>query len=360
MKKKIILTVLLATLSFVLISCKTQNTAVMTYGESSITDKEFTYWLSTYKYMFANTYENFEDTHEYYAKTLSDGTTYEEKLFEIAVQNIKASLISAEEFDSKGFELTDEAKSKVDEYIDGLIEKAGDKTALNASLSSLGVNCDILREIYIKDAKGSLLQSKLFEEDGGLCVTDEDREEYYNNSYVHFRHIYVNNKYEYETDDSGAYVYDDDGNVKKTELTGKALEEKNEKIKSIDKALSDGEDFYSVYEKYSEDRYYDESGYYLTAEMDFFTEVLEAAFSLEEGEYKKVESDAGTHYIQRMVLEDKAYENEENSDFFNGYDDTVKSYLFEKYISEKMDKVEVNEDILSSFSIENAKINPGY
>ena len=152
--------------------------------------------------------------------------------------------------------------------------------------------------------------------------------------------------------EAGYYTYDSNGNVVTRDLTEEEKQEKAEKIA----ALADGEDFETVYETYSEDLYY-ENGYYLTRETDFIDEVVTSAFALEIGETVRIESDYGVHYLMRLELEDYAYNDTKNADFFDGFADTVANADFLTMLDELIENVEVNEEEISKYSIRDAAIN---
>lgn len=326
MKRIVLLGTVLALIFTSLFSCASHEN-VMTYGEHAVTENEYIYMLSTYKYLFSQSYEGFSDSAEYYGKVISDGVTYGEMLDDVARYNIKVSLISETLFDEYGFELDDEETAEVDEYIEGLIENAGGRTALNKSLGKYGINYKMLRELNIGGKKTEALCTKLFES-GKLTLTDSDREEFLEDFYVHFLHLYISS-------------------------------ENTENADVVSGLLEDGMSFRDVYEEYSEDRYYD-SGYYMRRDSDFFTGVTEAAFDLDVGEYTSVASDFGVHFILRLETEDGAYRDEEYADFFTDFDETASENVYAKFITEKLSEVEVNEDLAGKHSVENAEMNSTY
>ena len=166
----------------------------------------------------------------------------------------------------------------------------------------------------------------------------------------------MNNQYYYVTDENGNSVFDDKGSVKTAAMDAQMQAEKQVVIDAIDAALANGEDFETVYNTYSEDQYY-ENGYYLTRDIDFIPEVVDAAFALEIGEWQKVESDYGVHYIKRLPLADKAYTEDANADFFPDYENTVKSALFVDYIRSFLPEVTINEAVIDRYSMTDSPVN---
>ncbi len=344
--------------AMLLTSCQAKSEPVLTYGDTVINENYFTYYLATYKSSFLSSYADVEDTNEFYSLMLPNGQTGEEYLFDQTVHNVSMSLVCAELFDKAGRELDDALVKSIDSYIDSFINDyaGGDKRALNSELSEYGINVNMLREIYLLEEKGTALYDYLYGDKGTIGVTDEELDAYYRENYARVRHIYVNNKYYYETTEQGYNKYDANGNPISTPYEGEALEEKNAIIAAIDAALEAGTDFEEVYEQYSEDKYY-ENGYYLTAGMDFIDEVELSAFDLEVGEYTKIESDHGVHYIKRLEADEKPWEDEANADFFDTFVDTVRFEAFVAYVEQYLDDVEVNEDKLAEFSIKESPKN---
>ena len=135
-----------------------------------------------------------------------------------------------------------------------------------------------------------------------------------------------------------------------------ALDAKNALIAAIDEALASGEDFEAVYEAASEDKYYAD-GYYITRDMDFVEGVVRSAFELEIGEWTKIESSVGVHYILRLPLGDKPWADEDCADFFPDYDAAVSSDLFTAMLDGMMGEIEYDTGLLSGFSVEESPMN---
>lgn len=344
--------------SSVLTSCRSGGEAVLSYGDSIITDNQFTYYLATYKNVYLNTYSDVKDSDAFYAGILPDGRTGEQYLFDQTVENVSMSLVCMELFDKNGLTLSSSVVNTIDSYIQSFIDDyaGGDKKALNSKLAEYGINVNMLREIYLNEEKGTALYDYLYGDKGTIGITDEDKDSFYRENYVHIRHIYVNNKFYYETTEEGYASYDADGNLITHPYEGEALAEKNAIVSAIDAALEAGTDFEEVYTLYSEDQYYT-NGYYLTAKTDFIEEVEASAFDLAVGEYAKVESDYGTHYILRMELDEKPWENEANADFFDTFEDDVKYKLFVEYIGQYLPDVVKNEEKLAEYSVRDSAVN---
>lgn len=333
--------------------------AVLSYKNSVITENEFVYYLATYKASFLNTYSDFEDKAAFYSAPLGEtGMTGEEFIFESILRNVKMSLVCDALADEYGLTVDENTVEIIDEYIDDFIYEyaGGSKTQFNQSLSRFGINADMLRDIYLRDERGSALFGYLYGENGTIGITDQDRQAYLDENYVRVRHIYVNNSYTYAVDEDGIVMTNPDGTYKTIPLDGAVLEAKNAVIDQIDASLASGTDFDEVYAAYSEDKLY-ENGYYITRNMNFVSDVVVSAFELEPGKHVKLTSDVGTHYIMRLDMDEKPWEDEKNADFFADYDTVVSSELFAGYIESKIGEVTVNEEILSEYSVEDSDVN---
>ncbi len=340
-----------------LVSCSPES--VMTYGSHSINENEFSYYLATYKGKYAQTYADFKNTPEYFSSVVTDdGQTVEDVLYSAVVHNVEMTLVCEQMFDDYGLSLSRSVEDTINSYIDDFVDEYADgsRNKFNAALGAYGVNINMLKKIYLRDEKVSALYDALYGTNGIIGITDEDRQNYLDENYVRVRHIYVNNKYMYATDEDGVQEYTDDGLRKKRELTAEELAAKQALIDAIDESLAEGADFDEVYDAFSEDKYY-KNGYYISENMDFIEDVTDSAMSLEVGEYKKIETDYGTHYIMRLEMDEKPWENEDNSDFFDGYDTTVGQALFADMAEEKISEVVLNEEVLGEYTIADSAIN---
>jgi len=358
--RKAIVTVLclLATVLMLFTSCSSPA-AVLSYKDAVITENEFIYYLATYKANYLSSYQDFKDTADFYTSPLgSTGMTGEEFVFDSILQNVKMTLICQALADEYGLQVSASTERAIDDYIDSFVEDyaGGSKARLNQALSAYGINAAMLKELYMRDELGLVLFEYLYGTNGKIGVSYEDCLSYLNENYVRVRHVYVNDKYVYATDENGVIKTNSDGSYMVEALPADLQATQDAKIAAIDAALAKGEDFESVYETYSEDTLY-ENGYYLTRTTPFIDEVVSAAFELAEGEYVKVQSQVGTHYVMRLPMDDSPWESAANADFFTNYRTQVATKLFSEYVSSLTEEITVNEELLSEFSVESSPVN---
>lgn len=331
--------------------------AVMNYHKESVSINEYRYWLSTYKGNFMTAYSDMSNTDSFWNSILYDDVTAEEYLNQAVIENVKRTLVCTALFDEYGLKLSDGDIADVDSYISDLIrERAnGSKNVLNQSLASFGINVDMLRDICLDEAKTSQLFRYLYGSGGPREMDAEALDAYCAQNYARIRHIYVNDAYTYDMD-GDKYKFDTNGQALTRALTEEEKAEKDKTVSAIEAALAAGEDFTAVYDEYSEDHYY-KNGYYLTRTTDFISEVVDAAFSLETGEWTRVDSEYGVHFIQRLEMDPAPYNNADNADFFDSFSSDAKNADFRAYLDTLLPDVEVDSEAISQYSIRDAAIN---
>ena len=338
--------------------CAADTVEVMHYGESSISANMYSYWLASYKGSFMYTFSDATDTDAFWDTVLYGDVTVEEYLDGVVQGNVKRTLICMELYRQKGMKLSSSVEDEIDAYIDELItERAGgSKNVFNEELSKLGINVRMLRDIYRIEEQTSQLVEALYAPGGERELTVADIDAYCRENYVRVYHMYVNDAYTYATDDKGNYQYNQDGTIQLAELNEEQAAAKAAVIAQIEAELAEGKDFLEVYENYSEDTYY-KNGYYLTRQIDFIPEVVNAAFELQVGEFKKVTSDYGTHWVFRVEMDDRPYANDENIDFFTTIESDAESEDLREYLDFLLPQVEVNVEEIEKYRIRDAAIN---
>ena len=97
-----------------------------------------------------------------------------------------------------------------------------------------------LKKFYIDDAKVSKVYEYLYGEDGQTPLTAEQLEAYYQENYVHFQMIFINNKYRNKTDSNGKYITDDSGLVLTEELDEDTKAQRDAAIQKVQEGLAAG------------------------------------------------------------------------------------------------------------------------
>lgn len=331
---------------------------LMTLEDSYISTNMYRLWLSRVKGAYSGNNNAVWDTVD------EDGRTYNEIFTGFVKQNAMKYLSAMHEFDELGLKLPEDEIKEIDTAMaDMLAERAdGDKDALNAILSQFGVNYDILREIYVIEAKLSYLEEHLYGENGTESVTDEMRESFYTGNYSRIKQIFFYTANKPVLDDEGKYTYDEKGNIKTRDYTEAEIAEQKKKASNVMTALTAGQDFDLIMASQNEDTAAASypNGYYLTLSSQYMPEVIGAAFELGENEFKMVESEYGIHIVLRLPLDEKGYASEKNADFFSDFEDALRADLFTKRLAAHEDKIKIDEDLLAKYDIKNAVANTVY
>ena len=311
----------------------TQKTVLFSYEGEEFYSGTFSFMLSSEKAYYE---QYFNYINSYYNAGLGwssvmdeeTGKTYGDVIEEGIILNPKCMLIVDYFCKQYGLELTDEsAVSTVEEYIRQDMENAGgNEYELNLAYSDYGVDIDMVRDFYMLYSKMSLLQDYLYGENGIQKiaesavresfeeqyyklesiyfsyysntantelkeldeVTDEAIAEYFAENYVKVRHILFKT-----IDSSGNSISDSEKEVKKAqaqELFDKIISGETTFDDNYDKSEDPGSDTYP-------------EGYVFT-KGEMVEEFETAAFDMEVGEYRLVETPNGWHIMNKVALEE--------------------------------------------------------
>ncbi len=343
------------------VGCGSAGDAVMTLGGQKITVNMYIYWLSRYKAVHLYEYGGNTDTAEFWEMPVDEsGHTRNEIFTAYILDNTMTRLAALHLFDEYKLRLPASSSRAIDEAIDGLIEEAGSETALNEVLAAYAINTKMLREIYEIEEKVAYLEDYLIAEDGPHPLTEEYQNEYCRENYAHFRHIFISTADEYLVDEKGAYITDVNGNPKTVPLSAEVLAEKKKKAEELEGKLSAGEDFDSLMAAYNEDvttaaTY--PNGLYITPYTNYVTEVKDAIFGMENGEWQMVESNLGYHFFLRLPIEDGAYAEAANADFFSSFARDVSTEWFFEVMKSYKDEIELDSALINTYSLKTVNAN---
>ena len=350
--KRIILLILSLSMVLALSCVNDRGAPVMTLGNATVTDHMYEYWVCSYKAVLFSQYSDASDTDEFWDMTLGD-TTAEAFFYDLIFSYIESNLVSMYLFDEFALEIKDEDRETAKSIIDDLKESyaGGNANDFNRLLANYGVNADLLYEIYLEELKSTYVYNHVFES-GILTVGDEEKEEYLEDNYVRIRQIFINNKYDSDLSD-----YDENGDFKMVPLDDEVQAAKDAKVKAVTEALDAGEDFDTVYEQYSEETAYP-NGYYLSLTLEGLPrELINRAFALDVGETDSFETEYGTHFIMRLEMNEKAYEDDANADFFKDFKERVYEYVFDNYVRSYYDRIVTDDEAIANYSVRSALPN---
>lgn len=403
-----------------LISCGSSGKTMMSIGDQKLSINMYQLMLSRYRGTMEYSYPEAAKDEFWDIVIDSTGTTYNDYFTASIYDNAKTYVCAMYVFEEiEKLTLPKGTLDVIDEEMEKMVEELADgsKTAFNAQLSQFGVNYKMLRDAYIMEAKVAYLQDTLYGTDGSL-LSDVVREEFYQKNYTRFKHVFLftysavyeqdaNGDDIYYTDDdkiaydkingtpkagadgspvkdengdsiyytadgkvaydkvngSRAYVYNEDGYVTTRNYTKEEIAEVEAKANQILDMAKSGEDFDELVEIYGEDPGFAEytSGYYLTDASEYeIAEVKDALPTMQEGEIRLIRSEYGFHVLKKYELDEGAYKEKINADFFTDFNEKLMTDMFLRLVNQYADKVEINEELASSIEIRDVAANYYY
>lgn len=386
----LILAALMILLSFA--SCSGYGTPVMELGGTQITENMIEFWLSRYKAQFVYYYGNaiceqydLDNVEQFWAIKSDTETdkTFDEVMSSFIYDNAKTYLCALYLFDQFGLELPDSTVKQVDDQMQKLLKEyaSGSKSEFNTMLSSYGVNYKLLRELYLIDEKVAYLQDYLFGAGGTIGVTSVDKENYYKENYVRMRQICIFINERPMKNEQGEIITDKDGYTKYEDMTADETQAARKRADEALKKLAAGERFANVCKDYDENTADDSyaNGLYISKDSAMGTDAaIEKIYTelteMKVGQIRLIETEGSLHIVEKLELDDKAYDKAENSDFFKFYDPDTQSYitfegylrepLFLDYINESLEKysaeIKIDEEKLKAKKLSNVQANYYY
>lgn len=355
--RRVIAGVLAVIMTLALLTGCGSTTSAMTFGQVKITSNMFVYWMSKYKAMYLySMFGTTTDNPQYWTSKMTDTVTVGDYLGAMAASQIMQNAILLGLFDEYKLTVSDEKMNEIDQAMDTKITQAGSKSALNSALSPYGVNADMLKDIYITEAKISAVQDYLYGENGIDKATDAEVAQYFENNYYRMKHILIRTDVKYEKDADGNPIVNDDGTAYKTiELTEAEKAAQLELAADLEKRIAAGEDYDKLVAEYSEDTGmgHFEDGYYITSSCTFLpSEITSAVMKMKVGETKTVESSYGISIVKRYDLKPDAYNTEPyKSELIGDLAATVNAVKLQTLVSGYADSVVINKEVISSYPL---------
>ena len=374
-----------------LASCSGMGTTVMELGGTVITENMIEFWLSRYKAQFVYYYgdaicqqydlDNIEQFWPIKDESGS-GKSYDEIMSEFIYENAETYLCALYLFDQYGLSLPKETENEIDSYIDELCQQnaSGSKSEFNAILESYGINRSQLRELYLIDEKVDYLQEYLFGTNGTLGVTKVDKDNYYRENYVRMRQICIFINECPEVDSAGDYVLDSNGNIKYRDMTAAETQAARERADAALKKINSGTAFATVHSEYDENSMDDAyASIYMSKDSAMGGDAsLEKIYTelqnMNAGDIRLIETESSLHIVEKLELQEGAYDDSANVDFFTFYDPELENYitfeaylrepLFLNFIAESLEKfsadIKIDQDALKKKKLSNVKANYYY
>lgn len=222
-----------------LASCSERGETMMSLGEKTLSVNTYEFLLSRMKGTLSYYGYNVGDDRFWNTIVSSDGTTYNDYFCATIRQEASRYLIADYLFDLEGLVFDAEKEAEIDKVMQKKLNAAGaagSKAKFNSTLKEYGVNYEMLREIYVTEAKLLMLQEHLYGADGEK-ISDADKQSYLDENYVSFKQIFLatydyvkdtdrfGNTVYYTDDKHTEIAYDVKNGVTKTDENGKVIKD---------------------------------------------------------------------------------------------------------------------------------------
>lgn len=250
-----------------------------------------------------------------------------------------------------GIALSEGDLKSIDGAIDEIINTyfGNSKSLFNSKLKNLGINDRIYKEIKKYEALTGLFGKDLFDaETGKRKITDDMINKIYEESCARVKHILIL----YSPGTNGP-----DGSPDKfSDEEMAARQAKAEDIYSRVTAGEEFEDFLSESEDPGASAYPD--GYTIGESTNFVPEFVAAAFDMQVGEVRKVESSYGMHIMKRYELlpAGDALDLDNNAPWRSVILTEIQSYLMDDVLKPYVEKIEINTEETKKFNVSKIEV----
>ena len=190
-----------------LTACSSKSPVLLELDGIEITANQYQFFLSRVKGSLYYTGYNVE-SEKFWNMIIDDqNNTYDDYFRNAVLDDARRYLAALTIFEEKGLVLPQSYLDQIDEDIEEYLRDAGSKSTLNSLLAAYGINVDMLREIYVMEAKYDYLQQVIYGTDGELLAA-ETRMAYLNEHAVCFKQVLIRSfDYVYEKDTNGDEIY---------------------------------------------------------------------------------------------------------------------------------------------------------
>ncbi len=309
------------------------DSIVMTVGDTAVTDSMYGYWVASYKtqlieYNIGSDDETIWSTvlDEENGKTFKD--MFDDNVYDSVVQMVKA----VEAYKQSHPDAEKDVEEAVNEQIAAASEQNGGDENLEKILANFYVDTSIVKKIFTYEEITNRFFDSLFVEGSELEVTDKEAKDYFYGNYTHVKHVFFDLNYSF--DESGNYY----------QISEEESEEKRLLAADVyDKIKSGKLDYDKAIDKYSDDTEEYKDGF-VFSDGSQVKEFNDAAFDMEIGEIRLVETSYGLHIMKRLALKDSDLDEATASDIR----EMIKTERFDKYIKEKDLEVKADKDALKA------------
>ena len=190
-----------------LTACSSKGDVLLELDGITMTANQYQFFLSRVKGSLYYTGYNVESDSFWNMIIDDQNNTYDDYFRNAVLDDARRYLAALTIFEEKGLVLPQSYLDQIDEDMEEYLRDAGSKSTLNTLLGAYGINADMLREIYVMEAKYDYLQKVIYGTDGEL-ISAETRLGYLDEHAVCFRQVLIRSfDYVYEKDLNGDDVY---------------------------------------------------------------------------------------------------------------------------------------------------------
>lgn len=366
--------VLVLTIAFVIpcLSSCASATKVMTLkadnGKTYTVNKEQFEFLMCYtksNFFINNSLPSSYDIPSVWEQKTESEQTYDDFYKQAVINQLKGRVVEEYLFDKYGLKLNDEETATQKKNIQTQVTNLG---GTGSYKQYWGYRWQMLYDYTLCNLRTDAIVDYLYGENGTDKVTDEELEKYYQDNYTGYYIIMLDMTHKVVVDEEGNKVRttskDSDGNevendeYKLEELTDEEKEEKALLPQILIYKLEDDADFQELAVEYS-DNYLSvkyPNGLFVLKDSSLVNDaaVTSALKDLEVGSYTSpisISDGKYTYIIKRIPLRDKVYEDEDYSDLFSSYKDTVKFDKYDKLVENYVNLIEVNDSAIANSSM---------
>lgn len=335
------------------------------YGNYTLTEGMYRYWMISWKDYYIQYYSDVEDTPEYWNAMATEELTNEEYLTANIQTRILYYYVAQPLFDELGLK-KNLYKDSVKEDLDAMIAMYDSKADCNKALDEkYGIKLSELERVYTFEKRYQAVFDYLYGSSGVERATSAEIDAYYQNYYSRVKYVLFLKNQKYRVDEDGKRVTDSKGYYILDDLT----DEEKAEVKALAEKVRDELSAGVTYEKYSDpmdyyvneymEQYYEDvlstypNGFYITAdEYALHTvTVTEAALAMEIGEISLVENEDCYFVIKKYDLIDGAYNSATDSAQFTNLESYAGSEKFVKYFSKLTEDITFSGEITEKYRL---------
>ncbi len=294
---RLICGMMVCVLCFSLCGCVTKSSYCVKLDNHSISAGMYIYQLTQQKsnYLSQNSLTEGEETWD---EEYDDTMTIGQYIQTVALNSLVSTVVWRKQFDRLKLSFTEEEEAAIAQKIADMEEASGGKEMVQKTLDEYGIGYDEFMQSVFYDPQRILkVVDYYFGPEGLEPVAQEDILGYFKENYARCKHILIS-------------TVDANGDT----LTSDAMRSAREKAQGIfEKAKNvDEAGFDKLVKEHNEDEgvaSYPDGYVFTTGEM--VDEFEKAAFDMEVGETRIIQSEYGFHIIRKLTLEDKNVFTEE-------------------------------------------------